>query len=158
MASMDRHLTVSGFAVHEGRVALHWHRKIGAWLPAGGHIEPGEDPAEAVLREVHEEFNIDATIIETGPRTEYTGGPRQLPPPYTILNCEVAPGHEHVDLVYFLRVTDGHPGRSYDGDNPIEWLDAAGIEANAALAPDVRALALAAIRYAGVAAVGARPA
>ena len=68
---MERHLTVSGFVVHEGRVALHWHRKIGAWLPAGGHIEPGEDPVEAALREVREEFALEAAVLSLAPRVAY---------------------------------------------------------------------------------------
>jgi 8-oxo-dGTP pyrophosphatase MutT (NUDIX family) len=147
MQAMERHLTVTGFVVHDGRVALHWHRKIGAWLPAGGHIEAGEDPVEAVLREIKEEFDLEATLIETTPRVDYRGGPRQIAPPYTILNCEVAPDHQHVDLVYFCRSVSGHPGRSYDPDSPIEWVDAAGLSDDG-IAPDVRALGLEAIRLA----------
>ena len=155
---MDRHLTVTGFVVHEGRTALHWHRKIGAWLPAGGHIEPGEDPVEAVLREVKEEYDVEAEVVPLAPRVAYSGGPRQLEPPYTVLVCPVEPGHEHVDLVYFLRLTAGDPGRSHDPDSPIYWVDAVTLRTEDGLplagecgpvmpfAPDVRALALEAIR------------
>ena len=50
---VDRHLTVTGFVVHEGLVALHWHQKLAMWLPAGGHIEANEDPVQAVLREIN---------------------------------------------------------------------------------------------------------
>jgi 8-oxo-dGTP pyrophosphatase MutT (NUDIX family) len=161
MQAMNRHLTVTGFVIHAGRVALHWHRKIGTWLPAGGHIEAGEDPVEAVLREIKEEYALDAAIIETAPRVDYRGGPRQIAAPYTILNCEVAADHQHVDLVYFCRVLAGYPGRSYDPDNPIEWVDAATIASNEAISlggcgvemtlrPDVRALALEALRWAAL--------
>src|SRR3972149_2249963 len=106
---MERHLTVSGFVVHEGRVALHWHRKLGAWLPPDGGPEP-------------------------------------------------EPGH--VDLVYFLHLADGSPGRSHDPANPVVWLDAPALAAGAApqngalvpFPPDVQALAPAAIRHAAKAA------
>src|SRR5947209_2025230 len=158
MNAMERHLTVSGFVVHEGHVALHWHRKIGMWLPAGGHIEPGEDPVEATLREVREEFALETDVMPLHPRISYRGGPAQLEPPYTILVCPVEPEHEHLDMVYFLRCLSGFPGKSHDPDNPIEWVDAAtlrlgelalgGCGEPVTIPPDVQALGLEAIRLA----------
>ena len=52
---MIRHFTVSGFVVERDGVYLHWHPKIALWLPPGGHIDPDEDPVQAVLRETLEE-------------------------------------------------------------------------------------------------------
>jgi 8-oxo-dGTP pyrophosphatase MutT (NUDIX family) len=154
---MERHLTVSGFVVHDGKVALHWHRKIGAWLPAGGHIEPNEDPVQATLREVHEEFGLDAEIIPLAARLSYEGGPRQIEPPYAVLDCWPEPDHGHVDLVYFCRVVSGYPGRSHDPENPIFWFNPDDLERGSppratdttvAFPPDVRALSIEAIRLA----------
>ncbi len=155
---MMRHLTVSGFVVHDGRVALHWHRKIGAWLPAGGHIEPGEDPVEAALREVREEFALEAAVLPLAQRLVYQGGPTQLEPPFTVLECFPEPNHVHFDLVYFCRLVGGYPGHSYDPDNEVVWFDTVMLEAGeafvassggvAAIPPDVRALAIEAIRRA----------
>ena len=154
---MDRHITVSGFVIHEGRVALHWHRKNQMWLPAGGHIEENEDPAEATLREIKEEFALDAEIIPTAPPVNYAGGPRQIEPPFTLLEFPIAPDHVHVDCVYFCRVVSGFPGVSHDPDNPIVWFDAEELAAGAApvngrvvaLPPDVIALGIEGIRLAG---------
>jgi 8-oxo-dGTP pyrophosphatase MutT (NUDIX family) len=153
---MDRHLTVSGFVVHDGRVALHWHRKNQMWLPAGGHLEPGEDPVEATLREIREEFAIEAAIMPLAPRIEYSGGPGQLEPPYTILVCQPEREHEHIDFVYFCRVVSGYPGLSHDAEHPIFWFDAEMLSKGAAplkgsdvaFPPDVLALALEAIQLA----------
>jgi 8-oxo-dGTP pyrophosphatase MutT (NUDIX family) len=152
---VDRHFTVSAFVVHAGRLALHWHRRLGAWLPAGGHLEPGEDPAQAALREVKEEFGLEAEVIESGERVRYLGGPTQLAPPRAVLNYVIEPGHEHVDFIYYCRVTSGFPGRSHDPENPIAWVDAAtlregalslgGCGVEAALAPDVIALGIEAL-------------
>ena len=150
---MERHLTVSGFVVHEGRVALHWHRKNRMWLPAGGHLEPGEDPVAATLREIREEFDLGAEVIPLSPPVEYKAGPQQLPPPATILLYQVGPEHEHIDMVYFCRMVSGYPGRSHDPDNPIIWFDADALEAGSAplgaqdvpFPPDVRALGIEAI-------------
>ncbi len=34
-----RHFTVAVFVVWGGKVLLHLHRKLGMWLPPGGHID-----------------------------------------------------------------------------------------------------------------------
>lgn len=54
---------VSYFAVLDdtrGQLLLVAHRKAGLWLPAGGHVESGEDPWAAVVRECREELGIEA--------------------------------------------------------------------------------------------------
>ena len=43
-----------------GYVLLGDHRKSGLWLPPGGHVEDGEDPRQAVIREAREELGIEA--------------------------------------------------------------------------------------------------
>ena len=152
---MERHLTVSGFVVHEGKVALYWHRKLSAWLPAGGHIEANEDPVQATLREIREEFAIEAEVLPLSRRFDYSGGPAQIEAPHTVLDCW-AIDHGHVDLVYFCRLVSGYPGVSEDPDNPIVWLDIAALETGswqrngnlAPFAPDVLALAIESIRVA----------
>jgi 8-oxo-dGTP pyrophosphatase MutT (NUDIX family) len=160
---MERHMTVSGFVVHKGRVALHWHRKLQMWLPAGGHIEEGEDPVQAVLREVTEEFGVHAEVVSHAPRVDYEGGPKQVTAPYVILDCWPAPDHGHIDHVYFLRCLGGYPGRSHDPENPVHWLDEAALSQGSwaqngvelAFPPDVQALGIEAIRYVGAATVAA---
>jgi 8-oxo-dGTP pyrophosphatase MutT (NUDIX family) len=161
---MERHLTVSGFVVHDTKVALHWHRKIGAWLPAGGHIEPNEDPVQATLREINEEFGLEAEIVPLNPQLEYEGGPRQIERPYAVLDCWPQPDHGHVDLVYFCRAVSGYPGRCHDPENPIFWFGIDSLERGSAspsgetpvaFPPDVRALGIEAIRLAST--IASRP-
>lgn len=41
---------------------LHLHKKLGKWLPVGGHIEQGELPDMAALREIKEESALE--VIE----------------------------------------------------------------------------------------------
>jgi 8-oxo-dGTP diphosphatase len=55
---------VSYFAVVDGQhILLVDHKNARLWLPAGGHVEPGEHPRTTALRELEEEIGI------TGPRT-----------------------------------------------------------------------------------------
>ncbi|MBY0291858.1 MAG: NUDIX hydrolase [Alphaproteobacteria bacterium] len=42
------------------KVLLVDHKKSQLWLPAGGHVEPGENPRETVIRECFEELGISA--------------------------------------------------------------------------------------------------
>lgn len=160
-----RHMTATGFLVWDGKVLLHWHRKNRLWLPFGGHIEPGEDPVQTVLREVEEESGIAAEVIPHAPRYPFDE-PRQLPPPVTILLERATDGqtwHEHIDLIYFCRPRHGVSGLALDRDPTLRWLSEAELVANVPVAPtpdeppvpiplDVRTLALEAIRAARAAA------
>jgi 8-oxo-dGTP pyrophosphatase MutT (NUDIX family) len=71
--------TVSTFILRRDRergwlTALVWHPRLGCWLPAGGHVEPDETPAQAGIREVMEETGLDVTLV---PRP----APGRVPPP-----------------------------------------------------------------------------
>jgi 8-oxo-dGTP pyrophosphatase MutT (NUDIX family) len=110
-AETTRDFTVAVFVVHRGAVLLHRHRKLDRWLPPGGHIEPNELPDEAAIREVLEESGVTARLV--GPSAiavDEPGQPRQLCRPAGIQVATIAPGHEHIDLVY-LAATDAIPER-----------------------------------------------
>ena len=102
-----RHFTATGFVVHDRSVLLHWHPKILAWLPPGGHIDENEDPVQAVLREIREETAIRAEVVSAAPRFELDCPP-QVVPPFTIMIEDIddpAEGlHQHIDMIYFCRV------------------------------------------------------
>ena len=100
-----RHFTVAVFVVHDSRVLLHFHRKLSLWLPPGGHIEPAELPDDAAVREVFEETGVRAAHI--GERALALDYPRQLVRPAGIQLEDIAPGHQHIDLVYFAVPVDG---------------------------------------------------
>lgn len=154
---MKRHFTATGFVVRNGATLLHWHKRLGQWMPPGGHIEADEDPVQAVLREIREETGIVAEVIPTAPVMEFDY-PGQLPAPYTILIEDIpGPGepHKHIDLIYFCRPLDGADHDQVD-DPTLRWvhenelrehgpLEVAGCGVTARVPEDVRALALAAI-------------
>jgi 8-oxo-dGTP pyrophosphatase MutT (NUDIX family) len=157
---MIRHFTATAFVVEGSRTLLHWHRRLQQWMPPGGHIEPNEDPVQAVLREVHEETGLVAEVIRTNAPLPVPY-PEQLPAPYAILVEDIpgpdpaAEGHKHIDMIYFCRAVDGatHETRN---DPTLRWVDASELRGNAvldvvgcgisaAVPADVRVLALVAI-------------
>lgn len=101
-----REWTVATFVVHHGRVLLLFHAKLGLWLPPGGHVETGELPDDAAVREVLEETGVRCALVgERGVDVDY---PQQLVVPCGIQVERIRPGVEHVDLVYFAAaVEDG---------------------------------------------------
>ncbi len=101
---MIRHFTSTAFVVRPDAVLLHWHPKVRAWLPPGGHVEPNEDPVQAVLREVREEIGASVRLLATS-RPPDAGGIEQIQPPFTILEEDIGGpedgSHRHIDFIYF---------------------------------------------------------
>ena len=96
-----RHFTVAVFVVREKKVLLHRHRKLGMWLPPGGHIERDELPDDAALREVFEETGLQVELV--GERREDVSDPVQLYRPAGVQLENIGPGHQHIDLIYFAK-------------------------------------------------------
>ncbi|MGH3473052.1 MAG: NUDIX hydrolase [Nocardioidaceae bacterium] len=69
-ATPGRHL-VSYVAItdpSDGSSLLVDHIKAGLWLPPGGHVEPGEHPAETARRETREELAVEPVFVEVPAR------------------------------------------------------------------------------------------
>jgi 8-oxo-dGTP pyrophosphatase MutT (NUDIX family) len=110
-----RHFTVAVFVVWEGKVLLHLHRKLGMWLPPGGHIEQDELPDEAAVREVLKETGISVNLV--GERREDVTDPVQLHRLAGVQLENIGPGHQHIDLIYFAAPagpTEIHPNYNED--------------------------------------------
>ncbi len=141
--AVDRHFTSTGFLVRDDRVLLVNHRKLRMWLPFGGHIEPGEDPVQALHREAREETGFDIEVV--GERPEI----RQrwlhvLPAPETILLEDIEPGHVHIDLIYFVRPVGGVQRLAASEHSEMRWFDRQAL-CDPALTDDVRRLGARAI-------------
>ena len=109
---IPRHFTATGFVVNGDATLLHWHHRVQAWLPPGGHVEPDEDPVQAVLREVKEETGLDVELVPTQHVPEISNLD-QVPAPRTILVEDVydqkVGAHQHIDMIYFCRVSGPRP-------------------------------------------------
>ena len=143
-ATPDKHFTATGFLVRDGRVLLVNHRKLKRWLPVGGHIEAGEDPAQALRREVREEVGLDIAIVaDTLP--VHSHDVQGLPRPETILLETIEPGHFHIDLIYFGHAVGGEPRLSPTEHSEQRWFSAQDLGAPE-ISEDVRLLGRRAIQ------------
>jgi 8-oxo-dGTP pyrophosphatase MutT (NUDIX family) len=91
------HVTASAIVVGSRGTVLHVHRRTGAWLQPGGHVEASEMPPDAALRETVEETGLPVRHPDTGPcliHVDVHDAPR---------------GHVHLDLRYLLLAPDDDP-------------------------------------------------
>jgi ADP-ribose pyrophosphatase YjhB (NUDIX family) len=106
------------------KTLLLMHKKLGVWLPPGGHVEENELPHEAALREVFEETGLRVTL--DGGNEGKAMGERTLllPPAHHLQLEEIEAGrHYHIDFIYFATAPDG--AQVVDGENhgDIKWFD-----------------------------------
>lgn len=100
-----RHVTASAIVVGRRGVALHVHKRLGLWLQPGGHIDDGESPHAAAVRESQEELGLVVSHPHDGPQ---------------LIHLDVHPGprgHRHFDLRYLLLAGDDDP-RPGEGESP----------------------------------------
>jgi 8-oxo-dGTP pyrophosphatase MutT (NUDIX family) len=122
----DHHITASTFVVSERGVILHLHRKLQIWVQPGGHVDEGETPVEAALRETLEETGLNAVHCD----------------PPNLFHVDVHPGprgHTHYDLRYILLSPAVDPSPP-PGESPeVYWFDfdAAQVRCEPALAPSL---------------------
>ncbi len=97
--------TVVCFIINKNRVLLVLHKELNKWLPVGGHIEPGEDPEEALFREIQEECGLKVEILSKKPGIKFEGRKYLLPPVYLDIHS-INENHRHVAMVYFGKTED----------------------------------------------------
>ena len=127
------HVTGSAVVVGPRGTVLHLHKRLGRWIQPGGHLDPGEAPADTAARETTEETGLEVAHPADGPR---------------LLHLDVHPaarGHTHLDLRYLLRAGDADPAPPPGESQDVRWFswDEALATADAALVGALRVARLA---------------
>ena len=117
--SLTRDFTATTFVVWQAKALLHKHKKLGLWLPCGGHIDPHELPDEAAVREVYEESGVSVKLV--GEKALAIGKPRQLIRPRGIQLEQIEKNHEHIDLMYFAKPLEPYNGELLPNDPSLGW-------------------------------------
>ncbi len=117
--TITRDFTATAFVYWQGKTLLHKHKKLGLWLPCGGHIDPHELPDDAAIREVFEESGVEIELI--GERALSIHEPKQLIRPRGVQLEFIHEGHEHIDLIYFAKPVASYTGFLRADDPSLGW-------------------------------------
>jgi len=107
---MVNHFGATGVVFNpQGRVLMVLHKKLGVWLPPGGHVEENELPDDACLREIFEETGIRAKLRHPSRLDLTDGHARELATPVAVLLEDIEGNgmHNHIDLVYVCEAEEG---------------------------------------------------
>ena len=112
--------TVACYIVQDGQVLMILHRALDKWLPIGGHIDPGEDPDQALLREIREESGLEVEIA--APRAPIDDPTvRALYTPAHVNLHRITDTHSHVVNIYYARWRSGEPVLAAAEHHEIRW-------------------------------------
>lgn len=132
---MDRQFTASAHIINDQRhVLLIFHRKLGVWLPPGGHMDAHETPAEAARREVREETGLEIEFLMQENVWIDRWNAKSIERPYLCLVEEIPahgdqPQHQHIDFVYAARLVEGIEAPNYSEVAAMRWFSLEEIEA-----------------------------
>jgi 8-oxo-dGTP pyrophosphatase MutT (NUDIX family) len=97
--NLEGHITASGLVIKNNKVLLILHPYIKKWFQPGGHIDEGELPIEAAIREVYEETGLVCMSAIENP-DPIDVDVHEIP----ANSSKNESAHLHIDLLYQLRV------------------------------------------------------
>ncbi len=94
-------LCTDAYIVHGDAVLLRLHEKYHFWMAPGGHLDPGEDINEAVLREVWEETGLQVQLVgPTGWTQQNLDINKDLVPPVFVNRHAITDTHDHSSFIF----------------------------------------------------------
>ena len=111
----------TAYLVNEvGKVVLTWNKNLQTWIPVGGHIDPGETPEEAIIREVAEETGFDFEFVN--PHKEET----EYETTHLLRNHKVqieeVPHHNiHMNFIFYGKCTRWNNKLETDEQEKLRW-------------------------------------
>ena len=130
VTNLRKDFVVAGYIVKGGKVLLVDHKKLGKWLPIGGHIKSKETPDQAMIREAREEAGLDVKIISERYLDDDSDVEMLSRPDHVQLERIVerkGGEHQHIDFVYVCR-TRGRKGGK--GSEKCRWFSKEELETN----------------------------
>jgi len=107
-----RQFTATAYILNENQVLLHFHAKLGKWLPPGGHLEKDETPPECAIRETKEETGLDIELIQDEHLWVNRWNATSFERPFLCLLENIPPyqdqpAHQHIDFIYLAKPIGG---------------------------------------------------
>ena len=141
---ITKHFTATTIIVHNKKVLLHLHKKLGIWIPVGGHIDRDELPQVAALREIKEESGLNVDLYNPDKQIEM-GDVKQLFRPMHILLEDINQFHQHIDFIYYAKSDTDELSPQNGETNNLKWFTADEVRNLEGAPGNVKALSLEAI-------------
>jgi len=131
---MKRQFTATIYILREQKILLIFHKKMGKWLPAGGHLEENELPIECAKREAEEETGYQVDIIrQENVWIDEEVNAKSFERPYQCLLELIPPHkgepeHQHVDFVYIGYPIGGAMCQNADETEGLRWFSCEDLE------------------------------
>lgn len=139
---------VSIYIVYKNTVLLVFHKQHQRWLPIGGHIELGENPEEALFREIREECGLEIELVGTKPSLVTPGNTFLVAPAYLDIH-DISPTHQHIGMEYFARAKSNDAKLARQEHEAIRWFTKEElVDPQYHILPQIRFLAEEALRVA----------
>lgn len=95
---------------NRGHILLTRRADTGEWAVVSGVLEPGEEPARAIVREIAEETGVEAevvrlTSVDVTPMITYPNGDQT----------------RYLDVCFLVRYVAGTPGAADDENTDVGW-------------------------------------
>lgn len=102
-------IVAGGVLIEDGKVLLVRHGRLGVWLYPGGHLEPGETPEEAAVREFREETGLEVEVVGRSHGIAGRDAVERALPAVVMQEVVRYPEgvHIHYDLIYAVRRVGG---------------------------------------------------
>lgn len=118
-----RHFTATTIIIHKQKALLHLHKSLGKWFPVGGHINRGELPQDAALREIKEEAGLEVKLYNPDKPLRARDAKQLIRPMHMLLE-NINDSYQHIDFIYYA-TSDSEKLAPQDGETAnLKWFAA----------------------------------
>jgi 8-oxo-dGTP diphosphatase len=139
-AKPTREFLSTVYIVRDGKVLLTFNKKVGKFIPLGGHIEKDELPCYSAVREAKEESGFDIELINAKNFDN-----QNLVQNLNIQLDVIKPDHHHINLSYTGKIIGGEQLEKSDEDTELRWFSPEDIKNSTEIFDNTKELSLKAI-------------